>query len=230
MKTCIVPECVSPQRFCRGMCARHYFRWKSSGTPLPEAPYAQLTAAECPEKVLVDPEDRSRVTQAEQPCVVPSCPDLGACRGLCRRHQAKWRRTGAPMPEPPYRPLLVTECPPEVLVDGRRRRTGLPRPGRPERALPARCQPPAEFPDTYSAEARASRPLHRPTIDATASSSAAMDRDAVDRVLAAVRALYAAPWGSQWVGSDDHPTREDIVDGELERAAAVAGLLPGGGG
>jgi hypothetical protein len=69
-RTCAVPGCRRAHA-ARGLCGRHYQRWRRHGDPLGV------------------PRPRT--------CAVPGCDGEHHARGLCRRHYTRWRRHGDPL-------------------------------------------------------------------------------------------------------------------------------------
>lgn len=74
--TCSLNGCERP-RSCRGLCATHYERWRTTGDVGPATIPAYRTS------------DRT--------CDVEGCHKPHDARGLCHTHYAHWKRTGDPL-------------------------------------------------------------------------------------------------------------------------------------
>lgn len=79
-RTCAVADCASSKINARGMCSKHYERWRLTGS---------VDHIPKPRK----PAPRPRI---ETPCVVVGCVRMGVRGrgGRCRTHQDRWTRNG----------------------------------------------------------------------------------------------------------------------------------------
>lgn len=75
MKPCTVYECDEPARG-RGMCKRHWARWRRTGDPGGRAAHPPT-------------------------CTYGTCDRPYRSRGLCHMHLERWRRTGDPSGQAP---------------------------------------------------------------------------------------------------------------------------------
>lgn len=77
MTECNVPDCTSPAR-TRGMCHKHYQRFRRNGDPVAAPPR------------------RGRPKKPETPCSVEDCASSVHSRGMCQRHYRRWKKHGDP--------------------------------------------------------------------------------------------------------------------------------------
>lgn len=68
-RICSIPDC-DRRHYARGWCAKHYSKWRRSGTPEPT------------------------VWAKDGQCSIDGCGGAPDARGLCSTHYNRWRRTG----------------------------------------------------------------------------------------------------------------------------------------
>ncbi len=80
---CSVEECSGAGPYTRGLCRKHYSRWKKYGTTDDPTLWNQDNTPEA--------------------CTVDGCDELHAARGWCNTHYLRWRLKGDPLAHIPIR-------------------------------------------------------------------------------------------------------------------------------
>ena len=108
--TCTVDGCGRVEQLRRGMCQRHYVRWKKYGSTARRYYTCPKNHVLSPDNIVTDGKGSRRCAacQAAKPpplaCVIDGCPDPQIARGWCRKHYLRWYRFGDTGTPPRFMP------------------------------------------------------------------------------------------------------------------------------
>lgn len=122
-RTCAVDGCDRPY-LARGLCARHYKRWRATGEPVPP-PTPERTCPACgsaftgrPNKVYCSDDCRNLALARRNgvepfrprgTCAVDGCERPHHANGYCDAHNRRLRDTGDVRPHEPFRVTGIPE-------------------------------------------------------------------------------------------------------------------------
>lgn len=125
-RTCEIDSCDTVGQLRRGMCSRHYFRWKRYGSAAERYRHCPKNHVLSPENVVVSANGQRRCRSClamkpePDPCVVDNCGLPQLARGWCRKHYLRWYRLGDVGTPPRFqaKACSVQGCPEQVIKLG----------------------------------------------------------------------------------------------------------------